>query len=92
MSERTVVFVVDRVEGDVVVLIPDEGEAIEVPGSALPGHIGEGAVIRVPLAEAGTPEWARAERDRDLEDQLIEEGRQRLDRLKRRDPGGDIAL
>lgn len=74
MSERTVVFAVDRVEGDVVVLIPDEGEAIEVPGSALPWHIAEGAVIRVPLAEDGTPVWARAERDEDLEDHLLEAG------------------
>ena len=92
MSERTVVFVVDRVEGDVVVLIPDEGEALELPGSALPRYIAEGAVIRVPLAEGGTPVWARAERDEGLEDHLLEEGRQRLDRLKKRDPGGDIAL
>jgi Ethanolamine utilization protein EutJ (predicted chaperonin) len=92
MTEGTEVFVVDRVEGPIMIVIANDGAAREVARTTLPADIGEGAVLRVPLDEDGVPLWACAERARDLEEGLLREGRDRLDELKKRDPGGDVVL
>ena len=91
---RTVTFAVDRREGGIVVLVADEGgEAVEVGVRELPPECRkEGAVLRVPVAVDGSPEWARAVRDREEERRRLAELSERVERLRRGDPGGDVTL
>lgn len=85
-------YAVDRLEGDRAVLISDDGERVELPTGSLPFRVKEGTVVRVPLDEGGRPDWARAARDEAEERGRLDEARRRLERLKRRDPGGDVRL
>ena len=97
-------WVVDRVEGAVAVLVAvddpdaddpdqdDEPVVVEVAASLLGEHAVEGAVLRVPLGAVGEPVWDAAERDIDAERTRRAEGEAALERLKRRDPGGDVVL
>ena len=92
-------WVVDRVEGPVAVLVSaeeaseeDEPVVVEVASSLLGEHAVEGAVLRVPLGDVGEPVWDAAERDTDAEEARRAEGEAMLERLKRRDPGGDVVL
>ena len=94
MSQPThEIWVVDRVENGIAVLVEDEGEIVaEVAIEVLGGAAVEGAVLIVPLGSVGEPEWGRAQRDRDAEEELRAEAEARLERLRDRDPGGDVAL
>jgi Protein of unknown function (DUF3006) len=86
-------YVVDRLEGSRAVLIPDgPGEPVELPLAALPFRVREAMVLAVPLDARGNPRWDRAERDEAEERRRLAEGKARLERLKRRDPGGDVTL
>ena len=92
--ERTATYVVDRREGSILVLVHDEtGSAIEVQARELPRDFRrEGAVVVVQLAADGSPDWSTAKRDRAEEKRQFEELGKRVERLKRRDPGGDVTL
>ena len=94
MSDAERIYVIDRFEGPVAVLVPDVEHLPDenVPRSSLPPSASEGDVIRVPLSAEGTPSWYAAAIDPELRRVRLEEARERLDRLKKRDPGGDIAL
>ena len=86
------IWVVDRVEGRVAVLVADDdGCRTELPLARLPDGVGEGAVLRVPQPR-GQPAWRRARVDEALRRARLEEAEGALDRLRRRDPGGDISL
>ena len=54
MSEREAFYTVDRIEGDVAVLVGDEGVALDVRRTTLPVRTEHGMVLRVPLSD-----WAR---------------------------------
>lgn len=87
------IWVVDRIEGDVAILVEDEGEiVVEVSAAELGDHATEGAVLLVPLGSVGEPVWSEAERSEMDEAQRREESEERLERLRARDPGGDIEL
>ena len=93
MTERERVFVVDRLEGETAVLVADEGSGtLSVPRGELPAGVSEGAVLRVPLAADGTPSWADAVLDEELRVERLRGLQERLEALKRRDPGGDITM
>lgn len=86
------VWVVDRVEGAVAVLIRDGDErAEEVPIGTLPPASRAGAVLRVP-EKGGRPDWAAAVPDEDARRARLREAEDVLRRLRRRDPGGDVKL
>ena len=52
MSERQGIWVVDRIEGDTVVLVEDgTGRSLDVSLSLISVSIDEGMVLRVPAAE-----------------------------------------
>lgn len=88
----TRIWVIDRVEGQVAVMVADDnGGRTEVPLARLPDGLGEGAVLRVPQSE-GQPVWRGARVDEGLRQVRLEEAESALDRLRRRDPGGDISL
>lgn len=84
-------YVVDRFEGESAVLMGDDDSEFTVRRQLLPAGVHEGSVLRVPIRNQ-VPVWDRAVVDeaegrrRDAEDQA------RLDRLRLRDPGGDITL
>ena len=86
-------FVVDRREGAVLVLVDDAERTTDIPGSRVPKSCRvEGAVLRVPLDAGGEAVWEKARRDRVEERRRIAELEDRIKRLRRSDPGGDIVL
>lgn len=87
------IWIVDRVEGALTVLVEEEGEiVVEVDTRELGSNAVEGAVLVVPLGQVGEPVWSEAERDEGAEGERREEGERLLERLRRRDPGGDVSL
>jgi hypothetical protein len=65
---------------------------VELPLAALPFQVREAMVLAVPLDARGHPRWDRAARDEAEERRRLAEGKARLERLKRRDPGGHISV
>ena len=49
-------------------------------------------MLRVPIDRDGNPIWSSAELDEAKGERRLEEAREALDRLRKNDPGGDIAL
>lgn len=86
------IWVVDRVEGGIAVVVRDEDARLEdVPVTLLPADIAEGAVLRVPES-GGRPAWAHAAVNEELRRTRLREAKEVLERLRRRDPGGDVVL
>ena len=94
MSDAERIYVIDRFEDPVAVLVSDVEHLADenVPRSSLPAGASAGDVLRVPPSAAGTPDWFAAVIDPKLRRARMEEARERLDRLRKRDPGGDITL
>jgi hypothetical protein len=87
------VWVVDRIEGEKVILVEDETTATaEVGRSGIGVAVREGTVLRVPLSPSGTLVWVDARADDGEEQVRREEGRRIQDELRERDPGGDVEL
>lgn len=85
-------YVVDRLEGDLVVLIEDEsGERVNLDSWELP-VVDEGMVLAVELDNAGKPAWSSVTVLLEETERRKEQGKSNLDDLKKRDPGGDITL
>ena len=92
MSEAERIWVVDRVEGRIAVLVADdEEETLDVPLNVLPHGLREGTVLRVTESE-GHPLWASAMLDEELRLRRLRQAETALNELKSRDPGGDIVL
>jgi len=90
---RLRIWVIDRIEGESVLLQPDEGAgSAEVPRSRFGVEIREGMVLRVPASDTGTLDWGSAEPDPEEERRRRREAEDILRGLKRRDPGGDVNL
>lgn len=86
---------VDRVEGSgadaIAVVIGDDERVLEVSARELGELAVEGAVLRVPHS-GGHVEWAAARRDLEEEARRRSKHLARLERLRSRDPGGDLKL
>jgi len=92
MSEAERIWVVDRVEGRIAVLVADDDEeTLDVPLNVLPHGLREGTVLRVTESE-GHPLWASAMLDEELRLRRLRQDETALNELKSRDPGGDIVL
>lgn len=87
-----VFYAVDRLEGEVAVLIADSGESTTVPVRELPTGIGERMVLRVPKDREGRPDWRSARIDEAETKRRKREAQEALKELRKRDPGGDIKL
>lgn len=85
-------FTVDRLEAELAVLVGDDGAALDVPRPPLSVRVREGLVLRVRLDAQGSPDWATATIDDAERLRRVREARERLDRLRRTDPGGDVVL
>ena len=89
---ETRIWVVDRVDKPLAVLVADDdGRGADVPLARLPAAVREGSVLRVPHSD-GEPQWDAATLDEELRRARLNEAEAALDRLRRRDPGGDITL
>lgn len=87
------VWVVDRIEGETVVLVDDaSGRTAEVARSAIGTQVREGTVLRVPVSASGTLAWLSARTDEDEGRAREREAGDILDDLRDRDPGGDVEL
>ena len=78
------------------VLVADDDERqVDVPLAGLPAGVRAslraGSVLRVP-EEDDVPDWDAAKVDEELRRARLREAEAALDRLRRRDPGGDIVL
>ena len=92
MSEAERIWVVDRVEGRIAVLVADDDEeTLDVPLNVLPHGLREGTVLRVTESE-GHPLWVSAMLDEELRLRRLRQAETALNELKSRDPGGDIVL
>ena len=92
MSESERTWVVDRIEGEVAVLVADDDqEILDMPLNVLPRGLREGAVLRVTESK-GHPLWGSAMLDEELRLKRLRQAETILDELKNRDPGGDIVL
>ena len=92
MSEAERIWVVDRVEGRIAVLVADDDEeTLDVPLNVLPHGLREGTVLRVTESE-GHPLWASAMLDEELRLRRLRQAETALNELKSRDPGGNIVL
>ncbi|MEQ8331413.1 MAG: DUF3006 family protein [Longimicrobiales bacterium] len=91
-------WVVDRIEGDRVVLVADgpADAAVDVAIGDLPEGIEEGCVLRVPDVEdhrgETIPDWSRAVVDPKETTRRRKAAAAQRARLRKRDPGGDVVL
>jgi len=92
MSERDAFYSVDRLERAVAVLVGDDGVGLDVLKRSLPVKVHEGIVLRVQLGGDGKPDWSSATIDDAERERRLQEARDRLERLRRTDPGGDVVL
>ncbi|MGA0919561.1 MAG: hypothetical protein ACO32Z_02845 [Gemmatimonadaceae bacterium] len=96
MTTETRLYAVDRIEGrgraaQVTLIDEATGGVVQVEASQLGLPVAEGVMLRVPL-RAGAPRWDQAVRDVAEEARLRTEMEARTRRLRRADPGGDLAL
>lgn len=85
-------FVVDRFEGTYAVLIGDDGAVHDVIRADLPVAVQEGSVLSIKLNQGNQPQWSDARLDAAEYQRRIENTREQLQKLRQRDPGGDMTL
>ena len=83
-------YVVDRIEGAVAVLIDEDQHSLDAPLDRFQLPLHEGQALRVPIGDKGAPQWGKAEIDRRETD--IREAEETLEELQEQDPGGDMTL
>lgn len=85
-------WVVDRIESGIAVLVRDDDTRPEdVPMLVLPAGVREGAVLRVPEVR-GKAAWRSSVVDVKAGRERLREVEEVLERLRKRDPGGDVVL
>lgn len=89
-TEKT--YVVDRIEGELVVLVDDDsGDRVNLDSWELP-VVDEGSVLAVQLDNNQRPKWGTATLLAEETEKRKKHGGKQLDELKDRDPGGDVTL
>lgn len=86
-------LVIDRFEGTAAVVEVDGGAMLDLPRWMLPADVAEGDVVRVQRQSSSGTElrWV-LHIDRPATEAARAAARATLERLKQRDPGGDVAL
>jgi hypothetical protein len=92
MSTNAEVWVVDRFEGDLAILVSDDGEVVETARKLLPRGSRVGVVLRVSRDADGELEWGEGSVDDEATRERRAEAEGILEELRKRDPGGDVAL
>ena len=85
-------YSVDRIEGELAILVGDSGEEHSVQLNQLPGGTTEGTVLRVMRDADGLLDWQSAQVDQEEAKRRAQEAEDLLNKLQRRDPGGDVDL
>lgn len=91
-------YVVDRIEAGVAALVADEEPVsgasgdVEVRVEELPFQVAEGDVLRVSVRPDGALLWGAAAADPAARARRLTQAEERLARLRKRDPGGDVVL
>jgi len=87
-----VFYAVDRLEGQMAVLVGDDETTVDLRRHDLPARVREGTVLRVELGADGRPDWASAKIDDQERERRLKAAQERLDRMSEGDSGGDITL
>ena len=87
-----VFYAVDRLEGQMAVLVGDDETTVNLPRRDLPARVREGTVLRVELGADGSPDWASAKIDDQERERRLKAAQERLNRMSESDPGGDITI
>ena len=85
-------FSVDRLEGTIAVLVADDAVHYDVPPAELPRSINEGDVLVVSVSSSGAPDWRSATVDLAEKARRLARAKDALDRMRKRNRGGDITL
>jgi len=86
------IWTVDRIEGDVAVLVSDTNNRIvEVSLKKLPEETKEKSILHI-FERRDQPIWGSAVLDESVEVQKESESEEIVGELKQRDPGGDIKI
>ncbi len=85
-------YSVDRIEGEHAILVGDNGEEHSVQLQQLPRETTEGTVLRVMRDADGLLDWQSAQIDQAEAKRRTQEAEDLLNKLRRRDPGGDVDL
>jgi len=85
-------FIVDRHEGDLAVVEVDGAGFIDVPRWLLPGHARPDDVLAVTVEPGAERAVITIARDADATARAKSAAQRAVERLKLRDPGGDVAL
>ena len=72
-------------------MVGDDDRTFELPRRQLPKGSREGSVLRVP-GDKTAPDWATAELDEEERRRRLKEGQEAMERLRKKDPGGDITI
>jgi len=89
---NNVFYAVDRLEGQMAVLVGDDETTVDLPRRSLPARVREGSVLRVELGADGRPDWASAKIDDQERERRLKAAQERLDRMSESDSGGDITI
>ena len=91
-TQRDELYTVDRIEGELAILVGDSGEEHSVQLHQLPGGTTEGTVLRLIRDADGLLDWQSAQIDQTESKRRTQEAEDLLNKLRRRDPGGDVEL
>lgn len=73
-----------------MILIDADRRPISVPAERFRVQLDEGAVLRVPMSDRGTPDWFGAVRDDAEMERLLGEAERTLEEMKKRNSGDDL--
>ena len=86
------IWAVDRIEGDIAVLVSDaDSRAVQVSLTKLPEGTEEKSILHV-FERRDQPVWNSAVLDESIEIEKESELEEIVEDLKQRDPGGDIEI
>src|SRR2546430_8552506 len=87
-----VFYAVDRLEGPMAGLVGGDETTVDLPRRNLPARVREGSVLRVALGADGRPDWSSAKIDDQERERRLKAAQERLHRVRRSGPRGDIKL
>jgi len=86
------IVAIDRVERAIAVAESDDGRRFEVPVARFKAAPREGRIYRVPVDGKGEPQWEKSVADDDEMQRRKKALGDRVERLRKKDPGGDVKL
>lgn len=91
MPEMQRTWTVDSIE-EGIAAVEEGGRVVHVPAWLLPDGVREGDVVAVVREEEGGEVTLTLRLDREATERALARSREQVERLRSRDPGGDIVL